>query len=51
MTSYRTSLGRARGMGSAKHGVSHYIAQRVSAMACIAIWRRVWPDGASTSSA
>jgi len=35
MTSYRTSLGRARGMGSAKHGVSHYIAQRVSAMALV----------------
>jgi succinate dehydrogenase / fumarate reductase membrane anchor subunit len=33
MTSYRTSLGRARGLGSAKHGVHHYIVQRVSAMA------------------
>ena len=33
MTSYRTALGRARGLGSAKHGVSHWIAQRVSAVA------------------
>ena len=33
MTSYRTSLGRARGMGSAKHGVGHFIVQRVSAIA------------------
>jgi succinate dehydrogenase / fumarate reductase membrane anchor subunit len=32
MTSYRTPLGRARGMGSAKHGVGHFIAQRVSAI-------------------
>jgi succinate dehydrogenase / fumarate reductase membrane anchor subunit len=33
MTSYRTALGRARNTGSAKHGVGHFIAQRVSAMA------------------
>ena len=33
MTSYRTALGRARGLGSAKHGVGHFIAQRVSAIA------------------
>jgi succinate dehydrogenase / fumarate reductase membrane anchor subunit len=33
MTSYRTALGRARGLGSAKHGVSHWIAQRTSAVA------------------
>ena len=33
MTSYRTALGRARGLGSAKHGVGHFIVQRVSAMA------------------
>jgi succinate dehydrogenase / fumarate reductase membrane anchor subunit len=33
MTSYRTPLGRARGRGSAKHGVGHFIAQRVSAVA------------------
>jgi succinate dehydrogenase / fumarate reductase membrane anchor subunit len=33
MTSYRTALGRARGLGAAKHGVGHFIVQRVSAMA------------------
>ena len=33
MTSYRTALGRARGLGSAKHGVGHFIVQRVSAIA------------------
>jgi succinate dehydrogenase / fumarate reductase membrane anchor subunit len=33
MTTYRTSLGRARGLGSAKHGVSHWIVQRTSAVA------------------
>ena len=35
MTSYRTSLGRARGLGSAKHGVSHWITQRTSAVALV----------------
>jgi succinate dehydrogenase / fumarate reductase membrane anchor subunit len=33
MTTYRTALGRARGLGSAKHGVGHWIAQRTSAVA------------------
>jgi succinate dehydrogenase / fumarate reductase membrane anchor subunit len=33
MTSYRTALGRARGLGAAKHGVGHFIVQRVSAIA------------------
>jgi succinate dehydrogenase / fumarate reductase membrane anchor subunit len=33
MTSYRTPLGRAKNTGSAKHGVGHFIAQRVSAIA------------------
>jgi succinate dehydrogenase / fumarate reductase membrane anchor subunit len=33
--SYRTPLGRARGLGSAKHGVGHFIGQRVSGMALI----------------
>lgn len=32
-TSYRTPLGRARGLGSAKHGVSHWIGERVSGIA------------------
>jgi succinate dehydrogenase / fumarate reductase membrane anchor subunit len=33
MADYRTALGRARGLGSAKHGVGHFIGQRVSAVA------------------
>ena len=33
MTGYRTPLGRARGLGSAKHGVGHFIVQRVTARA------------------
>lgn len=37
---YRTPLGRARGLGSAKHGVGHFIGQRVSAVALLflALW-------------
>ena len=35
MSGYRTALGRARGLGSAKTGVGHFIAQRVSAVALI----------------
>ena len=35
MAGYRTPLGRARGLGSAKHGVGQFIAQRVSAVALI----------------
>ena len=35
MAGYRTPLGRARGLGSAKHGVGHFIAQRVSAAALV----------------
>ena len=35
MTSYRTPLGRVRGMGAAKHGVGHFIGQRVSAIALV----------------
>ena len=35
MTSYRTPLGRVRGLGAAKHGVGHFIGQRVSAVALI----------------
>ena len=33
MADLRTPLRRARGLGSAKHGVGHFITQRVSAMA------------------
>lgn len=32
---FRSSLGRARGLGSAKHGVSHWWFQRVTAVAMI----------------
>ena len=35
MTSYRTALGRARGLGAAKHGVGHWISQRVTAVALV----------------
>lgn len=35
MTSYRTALARARGLGAAQHGVGAFIAQRVSAMALV----------------
>jgi succinate dehydrogenase / fumarate reductase membrane anchor subunit len=31
MVSYRTPLSRARGLGSAKHGVGHWIAERAAA--------------------
>ena len=37
MATYRTPLGKARGLGSAKHGVGHFIAQRVSAIALVAL--------------
>ena len=37
MASYRTPLGRVRGLGSAKHGVGHFIGQRVSAVALIVL--------------
>jgi succinate dehydrogenase / fumarate reductase membrane anchor subunit len=35
MAGYQTPLGRARGLGSAKHGVGHFIGQRVSAAALV----------------
>jgi succinate dehydrogenase / fumarate reductase membrane anchor subunit len=34
-TSIRTPLGKVRGLGSAKHGAAHFIAQRVSALALL----------------
>ena len=34
-SSYRTSLGRARGLGSAKHGVGAFIAERVTGIALV----------------
>ncbi|HEX4742471.1 MAG TPA: succinate dehydrogenase, hydrophobic membrane anchor protein [Caulobacteraceae bacterium] len=43
MSLYRTGLSRARGLGSAKHGVGNFIAERVSSVALIllTIWL-VW---------
>jgi succinate dehydrogenase / fumarate reductase, membrane anchor subunit len=35
MVSYRTGLSRARGLGSAKHGVGLWISERVSSVALI----------------
>lgn len=35
MVSYRTPLSRARGLGSAKHGVGHWISERVGAIALV----------------
>jgi succinate dehydrogenase / fumarate reductase, membrane anchor subunit len=35
VSGYRTPLGRVRGLGSAKHGVGGFIAQRVSAAALV----------------
>jgi succinate dehydrogenase / fumarate reductase, membrane anchor subunit len=37
MASYRTPLGRVRGLGAAKHGVGHFIGQRVSAVALVVL--------------
>jgi succinate dehydrogenase / fumarate reductase membrane anchor subunit len=34
-SSYRTPLSRARGLGSAKHGVSQWISERVAAIALV----------------
>ncbi|HEX3916844.1 MAG TPA: succinate dehydrogenase, hydrophobic membrane anchor protein [Caulobacteraceae bacterium] len=41
----RSPLGRARGMGSSKHGVGHFIAQRVTAIALLLLV--VWGMSAS----
>jgi succinate dehydrogenase / fumarate reductase membrane anchor subunit len=35
MVSYRTPLGRARGLGSAKHGAGHWVSERVAAIALV----------------
>jgi succinate dehydrogenase / fumarate reductase membrane anchor subunit len=35
MTNYRTPLSRARGLGSAKHGVGAWISERVTAIALV----------------
>jgi succinate dehydrogenase / fumarate reductase membrane anchor subunit len=40
MTSYRTPLARARGLGAAKHGAGHWISERVTSIALVplTIW-------------
>ena len=40
MVSYRTPLGRARGLGSAKHGAGHWLSERITAIALVplVIW-------------
>ncbi len=40
MAGYRTDLSRARGLGSAKHGVGHWITERVTSVALVplVIW-------------
>ena len=40
MVSYRTPLGRARGLGSAKHGAGHWVSERVTANALVPL--TVW---------
>ena len=35
MAGYRTGLGRARGLGAAKHGVGHWISERVTSAALV----------------
>ena len=37
MSDFRTPLARARGLGAAKSGTGHFIAQRVSALALIVL--------------
>jgi succinate dehydrogenase / fumarate reductase membrane anchor subunit len=43
MAGYRTPLSRARGLGSAKHGVGHWISERVTSVALVplSLWA-VW---------
>ncbi|MEI9891849.1 MAG: hypothetical protein WDN45_16400 [Caulobacteraceae bacterium] len=47
MVSYRTPLGRARGLGSAKHGAGHWISERVTSIALVplSLWAvcAAWP--------
>jgi succinate dehydrogenase / fumarate reductase membrane anchor subunit len=40
MTSYRTPLSRARGLGAAKHGAGHWISERVTSIALVPL--TVW---------
>ncbi len=53
---YRTALGRARGLGSAKSGVSSFIAERVTGLALIPLglwvaWSAVGLAGADFATA
>ena len=56
MTGFRTPLGRARGLGSAKSGVGHFIGERVSSVALVpltlwAVWAAVGLAGGSFDAA
>ena len=56
MSDFRTPLRRVRGLGSAKSGVHHFIAQRVSALALIILvplfcWGLAAHGGADYASA
>ena len=46
MAAIRTPLGRARGLGASKHGVGHFLAQRVTAIALVLLV--VWAVSAAT---
>ena len=35
MTSYRTDVSRARGLGSARHGAGHWLSERITAVALV----------------
>ena len=35
MTSYRTDLSRARGLGSARHGAGHWLSERITSVALV----------------
>jgi succinate dehydrogenase / fumarate reductase membrane anchor subunit len=48
-TSYRTPLGRVRGLGAARHGVGHFITQRVTGVALIVLV--LWAIAAALSLA
>ena len=45
MGSYRTDLSRARGLGASGHGASHWISERVSAIALAPLSRNLLVGG------
>ena len=45
MVSYRTPLGRARGLGSAKHGAGHWMSERVTSIALVPLSLRAVCSG------